>query len=366
MFEGIYVHVPFCGRKCPYCDFFSVVSSPLGAGEYLGLLVRELRLYADRYRFKPKTVYFGGGTPSLLKPEFYEKLLSEFAKLVDLSRVEEITIEVNPESYSLKDFKKLREVGFNRLSIGVQSFSDRNLRLLGRTHSAERAKRAVLEAAEAGFENLSVDLIWGLPDQGPDDLERELEVLDRLPVVHASAYLLTVYEETPLFRLREEGKFRPPDQEEVEKLYFTLLRGLRELGFERYEVSNFAKEKRYRSLHNLLYWRSRPWLGLGASAWSFDGRRRWANPRDLRLYAERLRRNEPPAAQVFDLSEEELFKEKLLMALRTTEGVPRSWIEGRLPPEVVKEFFVPAKGGKNLAFNDRGFLVSNYLLSELI
>ncbi len=364
--EGLYVHIPFCGKKCPYCDFFSVIGRPVPFEDYFEALLKEVRLYSEKYPLRFKTIYFGGGTPSSVPPKVYARFLKKLSKIADLSEVEEITMEVNPESYSLEDFKLLREVGFNRISVGVQSFLEKNLRLLGRTHSVRHSLRTLENLSKAGFENISVDLIWGIPGQTEKDLKEEFKVLENLPAVHLSAYLLTLYEGTPFYRLFEEGKLKLPSEERVERLYHLLLEETKRLGFERYEISNFAKEERFRSKHNLLYWKSRPWLGVGASAWSFDGKRRWSNLKNLRLYVELLKEGKPPTADVMDLSEEELLKEKLIMGLRTTEGVPKEWIENKLDPQLVEEFFVPAKGGKNLAFNDRGFLVSNSLLAMLI
>ena len=364
--QGLYIHIPFCNQKCPYCDFFSVLGKPVSFEEYLTAVLSEIELLKEKYQFDLKTVYLGGGTPSVVPPQIYVQFMEKLRQILNLSKVQEITMEVNPESYELKDFQLLREIGFNRISVGVQSFLDKNLKKLGRKHSVKDSLETVKNAERAGFENISVDLIWGLPGQNSRDLKKEFEILKELPVVHLSAYLLTVYEETPLNLLVESGKVKLPSEEEIEKLYYTLLEETYKLSFERYEISNFAKDKRFRSQHNLLYWKSEPFLGVGAGAWSFDGKKRWSNVKNIPLYIELLRKGQLPVEQEFYLSEEELFKEKLIMALRTTEGVPKGWIEGKLPREVIKEFFKPTEGGKNLAFNEKGFLVSNTLLAELI
>jgi len=365
MFKGLYIHIPFCNQKCSYCDFFSVVNSPVGFEEYFQALLEEVRLYRDLYGFELKTIYFGGGTPSVVPPKVYEKFFDRLGKILDLSRVEEITIEVNPESYRFEDFKWLREMGFNRLSVGVQSFLERNLRILGRKHSVGDSLRTLEEAYKAGFENISVDLIWGLPEQTPDLLREEFKVLKDLPVKHLSAYLLTVYEGTPLQSMVERGDFKPPSEETVERLYYTLLEETEKLNLKRYEISNFALSEEYKSKHNLLYWKLEPFLGIGAGAWSFDGAKRWHNVRNVRLYVESLlRKKSPPKAGEILLNESELKREKIIMGLRLAEGVPSELVGDKIPKEFFGEFFT--KRGNNVAFTDKGFLVSNTLLSMLI
>ena len=365
MFEGLYIHIPFCNQKCPYCDFFSVVGSPVGFEEYFNALIKELEYYRDRYEFRLKTVYFGGGTPSVVPPEVYERFFHRLGKLLDLSRVEEITVEVNPESYSYEDFKHLREIGFNRVSVGVQSFLEENLKVLGRKHSVLHSLETVEKASLAGFDNLSVDLIWGLPNQTPQLLREEFKVLETLPVKHLSAYLLTVYEETPLHSMVEKGLFKPPTQERVEELYYTLLGETERLGFRRYEISNFAFSEEYQSKHNLLYWRLKPFLGIGAGAWSFDGKKRWYNVKNIRRYVDSLlKEKSPPTAGEIVLDKEELKRERIIMGLRLVEGIPASLVEDKIPPEWFGEFFTLK--GDRIAFTDRGFLISNALLAEMI
>ncbi len=363
--KGLYIHIPFCSKKCPYCDFFSAVGFDDLKEKYLAALCAELRLYADEYDLSGiETLYFGGGTPSSIKPTLYESFFSCLSEFLNLEKLSEITIEVNPESYSPDDFKHLREIGFSRVSIGVQSFLDENLRCLGRTHSSEVSLKAIENAHRSGFENISVDLIWGLPNQTEEKLRKEFEVLKRTPAVHLSAYKLTVYEETPLAKLVRWGKFDLPSEEQIENLYFTLLEEAGNLGFKRYEISNFAKTEKFRSRHNLLYWKLEPFLGLGASAWSFDLKHRWANVADLKVYIEKTLKGEKPLSEFLELNERDLLKERIIMGLRTTEGVEKKLIEGKLPEEYLEEFFV--RKGEKVAFNDRGFLISNYLLSEII
>jgi len=361
--EGIYLHVPFCAERCPYCDFFSVVGGETFIQNYFAALRAEIKTYARTFDLgSVKTVYFGGGTPSFVEPALYEPVLKTLKELG--VKPEEVTIEVNPADYGPREFEKLLKLGFNRISVGVQSFLDKNLKLLGRRHDAAAALAAVKKARSAGFENLSVDLIWALPNQTVEDLRREFELLAELEVSHLSAYQLTFYEKTPLWFALKRGEIKPPSEEEVEALYYALLEEVERLGFERYEISSFARSERFRSRHNLIYWRFKPYLGVGAGAHGFDGRRRWVNLKDLKSYAAAALAGKRPIASETEPSPLELEKERLILALRTVEGVPAAQVEKRLPPWMVKEFFT--RRGENLAFNDRGFLVSNALLVKLL
>ncbi len=362
--KGLYIHIPFCNQKCPYCDFFSVVVNKPDHESYFEALLKEIEIYKELYRLEFGTIYFGGGTPSVVPPKVYENFFNSLGGIINLSHLEEITIEINPETYGYEDLKELVKMGFNRFSIGVQSFLEDNLRILGRKHSVKHSLETIENLSKAGTENISIDLIWGLPGQSEEKLKREFEILEKLPVVHLSAYLLTVYEETPLRTLVEKGVFKLPDEEIIERLYYTLLEETEKLGFERYEISNFAKGRKYRSKHNMLYWKLEPFLGIGAGAWSFDGKRRWRNVRNINRYTESLKGGKLPVGEVVHLDERELTKEKLIMGLRTTEGVEKEMLEGKLPEDIKAEFFT--ERGNRIAFNDKGFLISNALLSMLI
>ena len=331
---------------------------------YFEALLKELEIYRELYKFEFKTLYFGGGTPSVVPTEVYERFFNKLRRVVDLEQFEEITIEINPETYNYRDFKHLVDIGFNRFSIGVQSFLEKNLRILRRKHGVKHSLETIENLAKAGAENISVDLIWGIPGQTPQDLKKEFEILKGLPVVHLSAYLLTVYDETPLQTLVERGILNLPDDGRVEELYYTLLEETEKLNFKRYEISNFSKGAEYRSKHNLLYWKLEPFLGIGAGAWSFDGKKRWFNIKNIARYMENLKGNKLPVAENVNLDEAELLKEKIIMGLRTSEGVEKEILEGKIPEEIKRKFFEEKEN--RIAFNNRGFLLSNALLSMLI
>jgi len=353
MVEGLYIHIPFCANKCPYCDFVSFVSEP--SKEYLELLRRELELFKD-LPFDLKTIYLGGGTPSL----YPTKLWREFFKDLDTRGVKEITMECNPESYKREDFEELLELGINRLSFGVQSFLEKNLQFLGRWHSPKESIRAVLEAKSAGFENLSIDLIYGLPGQTIRDLREELKIVKDLPITHLSAYLLTPYEDTLFGHLWQKGQLRLPSDVQIEEMFLFLSDELSSMGFEHYEISNFAKEG-YRCAHNLLYWSHREFLGLGVSAWSFINKKRFGNYRNLEKYKRAVLQGEKPIEMEEMLEGEELLKDYLFVALRTRDGVSREVLPNI--PDHIREFFL--EEGDRVRLSKRGWLLINEILLEL-
>ncbi|MCS7262153.1 MAG: radical SAM family heme chaperone HemW [Aquificaceae bacterium] len=359
MVKGLYFHVPFCSYKCPYCDFVSVVGPQAEHGHYMELLLKELSLY-EELEFSLQTLYFGGGTPSLVSPKTYEVFLQELSKLVDLSRVEEITIECNPENYSLEEFRALRELGFNRVSLGVQSLREEGLKALGRRHSLEQALRSVHWAAEAGFERLNVDLIYGYQGQTPKELERELDLLLSLPVSHVSLYMLTPYEDTLFGQLYRKGALSLPDGDTLGDMFELACDKLESAGFVHYEVSNFALPG-YECRHNLLYWTHQEFLGLGVSAWSFVKSRRFGNTRSLKLYEEKLKKGTKPVEQEERLEGREKLYDYLFVALRTRSGVPRALL-GKAWQEL-KDFF--QEEGDRVRLNRKGMLLLNEVLLRL-
>ena len=293
----IYIHVPFCHRKCTYCAFYSVRS-------YVDTLLREMEDRKGEQAHPIKTVYFGGGTPSILPVSELERIVEGLYRCFDLSHLEEMTLEANPEDLTLDYLSALRRLGFNRLSIGVQSLDDKVLRMLNRRHTAQQAIQAVAEARSAGFENISVDFIYGILEN-LEGLEN-LVILEN--VTHVSAYALTVEPGTALAVQVEQGRVVLPDEEAVVWQYHTLHEQLTRAGFEQYEVSNYARPG-YESKHNSRYWDRTPYLGLGPAAHSFDGQHRlWNNP-DGTFEQETL-------------TPVDAYNELLMTSLRTVRGLP--------------------------------------------
>lgn len=359
MVEALYFHIPFCSYKCPYCDFLSLVNPHVDHWSYLELLLKELELYSD-LEIRPKTLYFGGGTPSLLSPRLYERFLKKLGKKIDLSEVKEVTIECNPENYGLDDFLMLRDLGFSRVSFGVQSLREEGLKALGRVHSPEDALRAIELAHRAGFENINGDLIFGYHGQTLSDLKLELKLLERLPLKHLSFYLLTPYEDTQIGKLYNMGLIDLPDGDAVADMYELICERLEALGYEHYEVSNFAKPG-FRCRHNLVYWDHREFLGLGVSSWSFIGNVRFGNVRNLQSYVNAIKEGRRPVEYTEILYGKEAYYDYLFVKLRTKDGVS---IE-KLPslPEDIVQLFEVEEGKARLS--RRGMLLINEVMQRL-
>lgn len=311
----IYVHIPFCHRKCTYCAFYS---RPMAGGRwsmsgYVDALLQEMEDRRGEQAHPIKTVYFGGGTPSILPLDELARVVDGLRRNFDIGNVEEMTIECNPEDLTPDYLNGLRTLGFNRISIGVQSLDDEVLRLVGRRHTAQQAVEAVQNAHSSGFRNISVDFIYGITScANLDSLTPLCDI-----VTHVSAYALTVEPGTALAVQVEQGRVVLPDEDEVVRQYRAMRRFLEGKGFVQYEVSNFARPG-FRSRHNSRYWDRTPYLGLGSAAHSFDGcRRRW-NVADIETYIS------SHAFEEEQLTKEDAHNELLMTALRTTDGLPCS------------------------------------------
>ncbi|RMH80988.1 MAG: radical SAM family heme chaperone HemW [Acidobacteria bacterium] len=360
MVESLYIHIPFCSYKCPYCDFLSLVNPHIDHWSYLELLLRELELYQD-IEIEPKTLYLGGGTPSLISPKLYKRFLEEMSKRVNLSSVEEVTIECNPENYSFDDLLMLlRDIGFNRISFGVQSLREEGLRALGRAHSPEDALRAIELAHRAGFENINADFIFGYHGQTLSDLELELKLLDELPLMHLSFYLLTPYEDTQIGKLYSMGLLNLPDGDTVADMYELVCERLEALGYEHYEISNFARPG-FRCKHNLVYWDHREFLGLGVSSWSFIGSVRFGNTRNLQIYTNALKEGRRPVEYGEVLYGEEAYYDYLFVKLRTKDGVRLEELPP-LPEDILHLFEIE---GERARLSRRGMLLFNEVMLRL-
>jgi len=359
MVKALYVHIPFCSERCPYCDFVSFTLKGADLRRYVDLVLREAELYRD-LPLRIETVYLGGGTPSLLPPRDIARLLEGLCSVLKADPVE-VTVECNPESYGYREFRELLKAGVNRVSIGVQSFTRKGLEVLGRKHRAESAVRSVTAAREAGIGNVSIDLIYGYPGQTTADLEEDLRAVEKLRPTHLSAYLLTLHRGTPLEREVRGGRLRLPDEEELHRIHSTLLTVLREMGYRRYEISSWALPG-YECRHNLVYWRMEEFLGLGVSAWGFYEGRRYANLRDPRAYARSVMEGKRPVERELTLSEEEREEETLMLGLRLREGLPKeSW--GLIPPEL-RLFF--EEGERGIGIREEYMLLSDEIIAEVL
>ena len=323
----IYIHVPFCHRKCTYCAFYSLGSQRQELmHSYAEALIGEIHRRHTEATHAIRTLYFGGGTPSILPLDEVAHIADTLRNTFDLTLLEEATIECNPEDLTGEYLQGLRSTGlFNRISIGLQCLDDAGLRLLGRRHTADDALQAVERCHALGFQNISVDLMYGLPIGVDGDIARLKEVLPA--VTHISAYALTVEPNTALARQVEMGRLTMPDDDEVARQYHTLNKRLQAWGFSQYEVSNYARPG-YQSRHNSRYWDRTPYLGLGPAAHSFDGRKRRWNVSDVREYIHEVSYEEET------LTDNDAYNELLMTSLRTTRGIALADI----PPERRREF----------------------------
>ncbi|MBQ4465854.1 MAG: radical SAM family heme chaperone HemW [Oscillospiraceae bacterium] len=358
---GLYFHIPFCAKKCPYCDFYSVPYSKSTVQGYVDALLRNLHHYRQP-ELAVDTLYFGGGTPSLLTPEQVQNILSVAADCFDVQPDAEITLEYNPTRKPDGYLKTLRSIGVNRLSIGTQSFSDKQLQLLGRTHTATDNLRTVQAAQEAGFTNISCDLMLATPDQTENVLSETLEILTALPITHVSAYMLQIEDGTPLSQNEDLLARCPGDDATVER-YFQAVHALRSAGFHQYEVSSFAKAG-CESRHNLRYWKCEDYLGIGAGAHSCYAGKRFCVPRDARAFiAADVQPVEIVDAHPLDR------EERLMLALRLTEGVAEEMLSARARkklPFLEQSDYLRRTPQGNIALTPQGFAVSNAVIAELI
>ncbi|MEE9392457.1 MAG: radical SAM family heme chaperone HemW [Planctomycetota bacterium] len=318
---GLYVHIPFCSAICPYCDFAVVRDSPSGRSQYLSLIEREVSLLAASWETEIETVYFGGGTPSALSPAQFATLATMLRERLPIAPDARWHLEANPEDIEEQRIAAWRAEDVTFLSLGMQSFSDSKLKFLGRRHRGEDAQKALACAQAGGFETVSVDLIFGLPQNRGEDLDLSLEVVDQHEVDHVSLYQLTFHEGTPFDQRRQSGGLVELDNDRQADLYLELLEQLGRCGLTPYEVSNLARSQQHQSRHNRKYWRRDPYLGVGLGAHSFDGQRRWWNVRDWKGYVARLEDGQLPQEEIETLTSEEARQETIMLALRTTAGL---------------------------------------------
>ena len=371
---GLYIHIPFCRSKCAYCDFYSLAGQEGRMDDYQRALMTHLAEAAPlAASWTVDTVYFGGGTPSFYGAKRLTGLLKWIKKHYRVDKQAEITLEANPDSVDLKMLTRLRKAGFNRVSLGVQSADDGQLASLGRPHTFDQARRAVEWARRAKFQNLSLDLIYGLPGQTEEDWRETVEQVLALEPEHISAYGLKVEEGTPLCRRVEAGEVLPDDDVQADCYLWTVER-LARAGYGQYEISNFAKEG-FRSRHNCKYWLTRPYMGFGPGAHSDFGSRRYSFVRDLEGYIRGVLEGGPIVDEDDPIPREERSGEYLMLRLRTTRGI-EEWeyrreyrmnfepLERRLT-EYEKQGLAVRSGGR-WRLTPQGFLVSNQIIGELL
>ncbi|GAB4197789.1 MAG: radical SAM family heme chaperone HemW [Phycisphaeraceae bacterium] len=342
--HALYLHVPFCFHKCHYCDFFSLVE-PKGRPDrqtaFTRALIAELEHAKAHYRLDPQTLFIGGGTPTLLRTTLWMDLLSAIRRLGILDTVREFTVEANPETVTPELAHVLAEGGVNRVSMGAQSFNPQHLKTLERWHDPDTVPRAVACLREAGINNLNLDLIFAIPGQSLDDLDRDLNHALALDPTHLSCYSLIFEPNTPLTQKMKLGRISPVGEELERIMYERVMDRLDEAGYEHYEISNWAKrvsgiaspqmdainpptQPDTRCLHNLAYWHNRNWLGLGPSAASHINGKRWKNEPHLGRYIDHA--PTPPTCDHEHLPERQRLGEQIMLGLRLRQGLPKSWV----------------------------------------
>ena len=337
---GLYIHIPFCARKCPYCDFYSLTDLSLKP-KFLKALLREMELVSSE-GLCFDTLYIGGGTPSVYEYNEIGQMVAAFLQNFDLRPDAEITIEVNPGTVSIEQLRGYREAGVNRINIGVQSFNQKNLDFLGRIHTTDEARNAITDALQAKFNNIGLDLIYGLPDQSkPDWLEDLGQALDCHPT-HLSCYMLTYEKGTPLHSDLKAGRVQRLADEKVRALFEATIERLEDHGYVQYEISNFARIGKDRqplvSKHNLKYWTLVPYIGIGPSAHSFIEPQRYWNVSNVDEYIAGIQSDRLPVAEREVLSQEQQIIEAIYLGLRMTQGIDPVWFRQKFGIDFLETF----------------------------
>lgn len=316
---GLYIHIPFCAKRCLYCDFFSNTDMRYKEA-YIRAIIEEMKQRQLYIEGEPiETIYFGGGTPSQLTAADFELIFETIYQLFDTTSCQEITLEANPDDMTADYIKSIRTLPFNRISMGVQSFQEKDLRFLNRRHNSQQAKQAVALCQEQGITNISIDLIYGLPGQTLEEWESNLEEAIRLQIPHISAYHLIYEEGTALYKLLEAGKITPVEEELSVTLFSTLIDRLTEAGYLHYEISNFARPGCF-SQHNSSYWTGKPYLGIGPSAHSYNRHSRQWNVSSLPLYIKGIN-EQSPEIEIEELDIHTRYNDFIITSLRTMWGI---------------------------------------------
>jgi oxygen-independent coproporphyrinogen-3 oxidase len=371
---GIYIHIPFCKKKCNYCDFYSIVALHL-LPKLIDCIGKELKIKKDYLaESEINTIYFGGGTPSLLNKEQFATIFDVIFSEYSVNEDAEITFEANPDDLTTDFFNSIGSLPFNRISIGIQSFDNEDLKRINRRHTAAQAIEAVLNAQQARFKNISIDLIYGLPFQSLQKWEKQLDTAFNLNVQHISAYGLTYEKGTVLWKQRKKGIVKEVDEETMYEMYVLLVKKMKQNGFDAYEISNFALPN-FRSRHNSSYWKQESYIGVGPSAHSYDLTSRQWNVASISGYIKAIENN----SEFFEREEltfEDKYNDFILVSLRTAEGIDLKTLENEFGTDMVtyclkniKPFIDSQKVNfldNKLRLTINGILISNQILMQLM
>ena len=375
--SGLYVHIPFCKSRCIYCGFYSTTSNDRRK-EYVDRLCDELRMRRDYITDEIQTIYFGGGTPSLLSEEEVDRIFNAIYKYYKVATGDngeiETTMECNPDDITSDFASFISSSPVNRISMGAQSFSDKMLKFTNRRHSSEQVSQAVNKLRDAGISNISIDLMFGFPNEDTNLWHSDLEQAISLNVEHISAYSLMYEEQTPLYSMLQAGKVKECDEDTYIKMYNMLIDELQDNGFEHYEISNFAKPGK-RSKHNSSYWHGIPYIGIGASAHSFNKTSRQWNISDLQQYMESIKEGRIPAEKE-ELTKDSRFDDTVMTGLRTREGIDLTQIKETFGEEYYLFLYNEALKhirqnsllitGNRLHLTRKGLFISDSIMSDLM
>lgn len=379
---GVYIHIPFCRSRCSYCDFATGMFEGALAERYVAALISEIENWREIEGRSPvDTIYFGGGTPSLLAPQQVKSILTAIRARFEIVKGAEITLEINPgdggasATAKQQNFSELRALGVNRASFGAQTFDDRDLKQLGRTHNADDISRTFQQLRDSGFANVNFDLIAGLPGQTLSGWQQNLERALALRPEHLSLYLLDVHEGTPLADQIRSGMRPKPDDDLAGEMYAEMIEQVCTAGYEHYEISNFCRPG-FESKHNTKYWAGAPYYGFGNSAHSYDGaRRRWANERDTLKYVAIIETGESPIAERTNLNEADARSESIFLGLRLMRGIDLKNYQARFGTDLRDQYNAELDRLSNaglievddelLKLTTRGALLSNEVFAAL-
>jgi oxygen-independent coproporphyrinogen-3 oxidase len=371
---GIYIHIPFCKKRCTYCDFYTEVAPQL-IPNLIDSIVKELQIRKDYLQNETiHTIYFGGGTPSILNKSQFELIFDAIYKIYNVADDAEITFEANPDDLTTDFLASIHPLPFNRMSIGIQSFDDTDLKRINRRHSGKEAIDAVKNAQNAGFSNISIDLIYGLPNQTLAAWEKQIDTAFTLNVQHISAYGLTYEEGTALWKQREKGLVKTVDDDSMNDMYLLLIEKVKQNGFEAYEISNFALPN-HRSQHNTSYWKQQPYIGIGPSAHSYNLTSRQWNVSSITTYNKAIAEN----GIFFEsetLSTNDRYNDFIMVSLRTSDGIDLRLLENEFGVEFkdyclqnVQKFIKTNKvdySNGRLCLSSQGVQISNLIIMDLM
>lgn len=374
---GVYIHVPFCKKKCNYCDFYSVKWNDEWETKYTEAVIDEIKSYKEMlgHKYIVDTVYFGGGTPTIIKPSNLKSILDSISIVADIDTEAEISMEANPNTLTDENLKQYRETGINRLSIGIQSLNDEILKKIGRIHNSKEALEAIDRARKHGFENINADAMFNIPVQTTSDIEDTLTRIMERGVKHISFYSLKLEKGTPLYSMEQKNLITMPDEDEERNMYYKGRIVMEKNNLFQYEISNFAVEG-FSCRHNLKYWNQDEYIGIGPSAHSFMNSIRYSNPSDLNLYCKNSIENNFNRIVQEEMNKEELMFEYIMLRLRLTEGLDANEFKRKFNVdfnEKYKEQIKYLTDNKLIENNEsivkltqRGMDISNYVFEEFM